>query len=71
MTSNQVVEEVEDNHFQNLVSAHQSFEANNSREMALHGRRYLGWVKKIQDEGEIQGIAGGEIEGEIMSLGIS
>ena len=67
--SNKVVEEVEDNHFQNLVSAHQSFEANNSREMALHGRRYLGWVKKIQDEGEIQAIAGGEIEGEIVSLG--
>ena len=69
LENKKVVEEVDDNHFQNLVSAHQCFEGNNRREMALHGRRYLGWIKKIQEEGEIQAIAGGEIEGEIVSLG--
>lgn len=67
--SGKVVEEVEDIHFDNLVKAHQSFEDSNSREMALHGRRYLSWVKKVQNEGEIRALAGGEIEGEIVSLG--
>lgn len=64
-----VTDEAEDNHFENLVNAHQSFEDNNSRSMALYGRRYLAWVKKIQEDGQVRALAGGEIEGEIVSLG--
>lgn len=66
--SEKIVGEVEENYFQNLISAHHSFESNKSREMALYGRRYLAWVKKTLDEGNIRALAGGEIEGEIVSL---
>ena len=62
------LEEVSENYFENLDKAYQSFENNNSREMSLYGNRYLTWVNQVRENGELQALAGGEIDGDMISL---
>lgn len=63
------LDEVSENYFENLDKAYQSYQNSNSREMSLFGNRYVTWVKQIRDTGELQALAGGEIDGEMVSLG--
>lgn len=63
------LDEVSENYFENLDKAYQSYQNSNTREMSLFGNRYLTWVKQIRDAGELQALAGGEIDGEMVSLG--
>lgn len=62
------LEEVNENYFENLEKAHTGYVKNSSREMSLYGNKYLSWVKQVRDEGELQALAGGEIDGEMVSL---
>jgi hypothetical protein len=62
------LEEVNENYFENLEKAHTAYEKNSSREMTLYSNKYLSWVKQVRDEGELQALAGGEIDGEMVSL---
>ena len=64
-----VLDEVSENYFENLDKAYQSYQNSNSREMSLFGNRYVTWVKQVRDTGELQALAGGEIDGEMVSLG--
>tara|TARA_Y100000590_G_scaffold270055_1_gene303265 strand:- start:30 stop:1016 length:987 start_codon:yes stop_codon:yes gene_type:complete len=63
------LDEVSENYFENLDKAYQSYQNSNTREMSLFGNKYLTWVKQIRDAGELQALAGGEIDGEMVSLG--
>ena len=62
------LEEVNENYFENIEKAHTAYEKNSSREMSLYSNKYLSWVKQVRDEGELQALAGGEIDGEMVSL---
>ena len=62
------LEDVEEDYFENLEKAFVSFEANNSREMSLHGNKFKSWAQEVKNNGELQAYAGGEVDGEIVRL---
>ena len=56
-------------HFQNLDRAFESYEANNSREMTLHLNKFRTWMTDVEKNGEVMSYVGGDVTGEILSLG--
>jgi len=55
--------------FVHLDNAYQSYKDNDSRTMTSHITKFQEWRKTMETDGTLMSYAGGEIEGEVFSLG--